>query len=128
MMRMSASGARVLHDAVLDSKVSDSPKFATIWLKGRAAFESLNEAERTRLVFFNRSAIVHWHYMFRLRAQRLLPDEDWNEMIWCIQHLAGQRQDAHAAWKMLRDSFGASFGKFMDTQLATAVQMLHEGR
>jgi hypothetical protein len=122
-MHVRASGARVQHDAELNSKVSDSPEFAAIWLKGRAAFESLDEVERIRLIFFNRSAIVQWHNMFRLRAQKLLPDDDWNEMVWCIQHLAGQRQDAHAAWKIFRDSFGDPFRKFMDTQLAALAPM-----
>jgi hypothetical protein len=127
-MHMSASTARVQHDAVLNSKVSDSREFAAIWLKGRDAFECLDEVERIRLIFFNRSAIVQWHYMFRLRAQKLLPDEDWNEMIWCIRHLAAQRQDAHAAWKILRDSFGEPFGKFMDTHLAAVGRAPPVGR
>jgi hypothetical protein len=77
--------------------VSDSPEFSALWLKGKAEFDTLEEKERVRLIFFCRSVIVHWHNMFTLRAQNLLPDADWKEMLWLIQHLAGPRQDQREA-------------------------------
>ncbi len=119
-MRAGASAQRVQRDAELNFRVSDSQEFAEIWLKGRAEFDSLDEAERTRLIFFNRSAIVHWHNMFSMRAQNLLSDADWNEMTWLIENLAGPRQDTHEAWRMFRSSFGEPFQVFLDAHLAAA--------
>ena len=88
MMRASASRERVQRDAELNSKISDSPEFAALRLNGRADFDRLEEKDRIRLIFFNRCVIVHWHNMFSLRAQNLLSDADWNEMIWLIRHFA----------------------------------------
>ena len=117
-MRADASGQRVQRDAELNFRLSDSQEFTEIWLKGVTEFDGLDEAERTRLIFFARSAIVHWHNMFNLRARDLLSDADWNEMTWLIQHV-GLRQDTLAAWKTFKDSFDESFQQFLDAQLAS---------
>ena len=117
MMRATASGQRVQRDAELNFRISDSQEFTEIWLKGGTAFDNLNEAERIRLIFFIRTAIVHWHHMFNLRSQNLLPDSDWNEMKWLIRHL-GLRQDTLEAWKIFEDSFSMSFQEFLDAELA----------
>lgn len=116
MMRATASGQRVQRDAELNFRLSDSQEFTELWLKGGTAFDSHSEAQRTRLIFFSRSAIVHWHQMFNLRSQSLLPDSDWNEMTWLIRHV-GIRQDTLAAWKMFEDSFDKSFQEFLDSEL-----------
>ena len=120
MMRANASAERVQRDAELNSRVSDSQEFTEIWLKGGSDFDSLGEAERFRLIFFNRSALVHWHNMFGLRAQNLLPDGDWNELVWLIQNLAGPRQDNAETWRIFRDSFDQPFREFMDAQYSSA--------
>ena len=119
MMRVGASDQRVQRDSELSYRVSDSQEFAEIWLKGIADFQSLGEVERTRLIFFNRCAIVHWHNMFRLRGENLLPESDWNELIWLIQHI-GLRQDLVEAWRMFKNSFDQSFQEFLDAQLSAA--------
>jgi hypothetical protein len=119
-MRAGASADRVLSDAGLNFKIADNAEFTAIWLKGRSDFYSLDEVERIRLIFFNRPAIVHWHNMFDLHAQNLLPEEDWNEVAWLIRHLAAPRQDAREAWKIFRDSFDEPFRKFLDAQFAAA--------
>ena len=127
MMRADASGERVQRDADLNSKISDSPEFAAIWLNGRTDFESLGEKEKIRLIFFHRSAIVHWHNMFSLRAQNLLSDANWNEVIWLIRHLAGPRQDTRETWRIFRDSFDEPFRKFLDVELAAATPIPLKG-
>ncbi len=118
MMRSRASGERVQRDTELSGMVSGSGEFAEIWLKGRTDFESLNEVERIRLIFHSRSAILHWHNMFNLRAQNLLSDSDWNELVWLIEHLIRGRQDTLEAWKMFKGSFEEPFQKFLDARLA----------
>ncbi len=122
MMRAGASDQRVQRDAELSYRVSDSQEFTEIWLKGIADFQSLGEVERTRLIFFSRSAIVHWHNMFRLRGDKLLPDSDWNELIWLIQHI-GLRQDLLEAWRMFKNSFDKSFQEFLDAQFSAALPL-----
>ena len=117
MMRANASAQRVQRDAELNFKVTDSQEFTEIWLKGTTAFDSLSEAERFRLIFFSRSAIVHWHHMFSLRSKKMFPNSDWNVMTWLIRHI-GRRQDTQEACKMFRDSFDESFQKFLDAELA----------
>lgn len=119
MMRASASAERVERDAELSFRLVDHPEFAEIWVRAHSDLESLGEVERTRLIFFSRTAIVHWHNMFRLREQGLLPDADWEELKWLIR-LVGVRQDTRAAWHMFRESFEDSFQAFMDAQLAKA--------
>jgi len=119
MMRANASDQRAQRDAELNFKVSDSQEFAEIWLKGASDFDNLNELHQVRLIFFNRTAIVHWHSMFSLRIRSLLPDSDWNEMKWMIRHV-GSRQDTLEAWKMFKPSFEEPFQEFLDAELAAA--------
>jgi hypothetical protein len=119
MMRANASGQRVQRDADLSFRMSDNQEFTELWLAGGRDLESLDEAGRTRLVFFSRIAIVHWHNMFQLREQNLLPDADWNEMIWVIRFV-GAREDTRAAWTMFRDAFDKAFQDFLDRHLAAA--------
>ena len=120
MMRADAAAQRVQRDAELNFRVSDNNDgFTEIWLKGITALDSLSEAERIRLIFFNRSAIVHWHNMFSLRSQNLLPDSAWNEMTWLIRHV-GLRQDLLEAWRMFKGSFDKPFQEFLDSELAVA--------
>ena len=114
---------RIERDAALNSKVSDDPEFAALWVKGRGDFNTLEEASQIRLMFFNRSVIMHWHNMFLLHQKKLLQEEDWSEMVWLIENLAGTRQDLRAAWSMFRNSFGASFQTFMDTEIAVAEKL-----
>ncbi len=122
MMRVGASDQRVQRDSELSYRISDSQEFTEIWLKGIADFQSLGEVERTRLIFFSRCAIVHWHNMFRLRGENLLPDSDWNELVWLIQHV-GLRQDLLEAWRIFKNSFDKSFQEFLDAQLSAALPL-----
>jgi len=120
MMRASAASERVQRDTELSASVSDSQEFAELWVQGRANFEGLGEVERTRLIFFERRAILHWHDMYVLRKKHLLPDEYWRELLWIIRNLGGRRQAIQASWKMFKDSFDESFQDFLDEQFLAA--------
>ena len=123
MMRANASDQRVQRDAELNFRVSDNNQgFTDIWLKGDTGLDSLSEEDRIRLIFFNRSAIVHWHNMFSLRSQKLLPDPAWNEMTWIIRHV-GLRQDVLESWRMFKGAFDEAFQQFLDAELAAAEQL-----
>lgn len=117
MMRASAASERVQRDTELSTSVSDSQEFAEIWVQGMN-FESLGEVERTRLVFFERRAILHWHDMYVLRRKRLLPDEYWRELLWIIQNLGSRRQAIRASWNVFKESFDESFQDFLEEQLS----------
>jgi len=117
MMRASASAERVERDAELSFRLVDHPEFAEVWVRAHSDLESLGDVDRTRLIFFSRTAIVHWHNMFRLRERGLLPDGDWEELKWLIRFV-GLRQDTRAAWHMFGESLEDSFQAFMDAQLA----------
>jgi len=120
MMRARASSERVARDTELSATVSNSQEFAELWVKGGAEFESLSEVERTRLIFFERRAILHWHDMFVLRGSNLLPDEYWTELLWIIRNLGGRRQAIQESWKMFKDSFQVPFQEFLDEQLSAS--------
>ena len=117
MMQAQASGERVQRDAELNAQISGSAEFAELRLEGIENFESPSEAERTRLVLFSRSAIAHWHSMFKLHQQELLSDSNWNEVVGSVENVIRGRQDTLAAWKLFRDSFDPAFREFLDVRL-----------
>ena len=119
MMRANASVERVQRDFDLTSSIADSREFAEIWAKGRSELDSLDEVDRIRLQQFMRRAIVHWHNMFSLRAQDLLPDADWNELRWLIRFF-GSNQALLETWEVFKASFERGFQEFIDERFAAA--------
>lgn len=119
-MRVGASAERVQRDFDLAQSLIESRDMAELWVKGESDFNSLDAADRARLMFFERRAIVHWHNMFELHDERLLPESDWRELKWLIQHL-GQRQAILETWQHFRGGFGGSFQRFMDEHLRVGV-------
>ncbi len=122
IMRANASHERVQRDKELSSAVSGSQEFAELWAKGGSDFESLGEIEKLRLIFFERSAILHWHNMFGLRRNNLLSDADWRELLWIIRNLGGRREAILEAWKMFKDSFEEPFQEFIEEQFSAAIK------
>lgn len=116
LMRIGASGERVQRDFDIAYPLIDNREIAEIWVQGQDAFDSLDAADRVRLLFFERRAIIHWHNMFRLRQQGLLPDTDWHEVNWLIRNL-GPRQAIRETWKMFRESFDPGFREHLDPHL-----------
>jgi len=116
LMRVGASGERVQRDFDISQLLIEHPDIAEIWLKGQDRFEELSAVERIRLVFFERRAIVHWHNMFHLRQENLLPESDWLELNFLIATL-GRRQAIRETWKMFRGAFEPAFQKLLDPHL-----------
>jgi len=81
---------------------------AEYWLKGATEFAGLDEIDQQKIVFFERRAILHWHNMFGLHEQNLVPDADWYELKWVIQNI-GFRQSIRASWSIFRDSYEKPF-------------------
>ncbi len=120
MMRVNASHERVQRDHELSSTISSSQEFAELWARGASDFESLDEIEKIRLIFFERGALLHWHHMFALRAQNLLSDANWRELLWLIRNLGGRREAILESWRMFKDSFEEPFQEFLEAQFSSA--------
>jgi len=119
MMRIAASNERLQRDWDLVTDLIQSREITDIWLKGESELESLNESDRTRLIFFERRAILHWHSMFGLRLEGLLPDSDWHELKWAIVKFS-HRQAVREAWKLFSESFEQPFREFIQSQFEMA--------
>lgn len=59
MMRALDSQERVQRDFDISSALIESRDMAEIWTKGQRDFQSLDEVDQNRLIFFERRAIVH---------------------------------------------------------------------
>lgn len=127
MMKAEGATQRVLMDAELNWRISDSRPFAELWSKAGNQFNSLDVVDQTRILFFTRSALVHWHNMFLLYQKKMLPDEDWREIAWLIQELA-DRQDLAAAWRAYSGGFSTDFQQFIAGQLPRDAHAKHQGR
>ena len=115
MMRVSAAGERLERDYELVLPIIESKEFAEVWVKGDHEFNDLDDADKQRLLFFERRAINLWHHMYQLRMQSLLPDVNWHEQTWVIQNI-GRRQAIREAWRLFRGGFETPFQEFVDSQ------------
>ncbi len=119
MMRVSAGSERVEREFEILAPLIQSRELAEVWMKGDTEFSSLEPVDQTRLMFFERRAIVLWHHVFQLRQKDLLPDADWHEHKWIIQNI-GRRQAIREAWRTFREGWEPAFQDFMDGQFAIA--------
>lgn len=119
MMRVAAASEAVERDFDMVSPMIRSQELAQVWIKGEAEFSSLEPADQTRLMFFERRAIVLWHHRFQLRQQHLVPDASWHEQLWIIQNL-GRRQAIRETWRAFRGAYEPAFQEFMESQFAIA--------
>ena len=85
--------------------------------KGQSALDSLDEVDRLRLMMFNRRVVVHWHNMFAMRMQNLLPDTDWNELRWLIKFFSSN-QALLETWGVFKPSFERGFQEFIDERFS----------
>ena len=72
MMRVAASSERLERDYDIASSVIENREVAEMWAKGDLEFDSLDDIDRHRLMFFERRAIVLWHHLFQMRERNLL--------------------------------------------------------
>ncbi len=119
MMRVNASSERVQRDTDIITSIIESREVAEYWMKGATEFDSLDETDRQRLVLFERRAILHWHNMFGLHVQNLVPDSDWHELQWVIRNI-GRRQAVRESWNIFKDSFQKPFQEFIEEQFSIA--------
>lgn len=119
MMRTVASQERVQRDFDISSILIEHRDVAEIWTRGRVDFESLDETDQNRLIFFERRAFIHWNNMFDLNRKNQLPVSDWNEIVWLIRSLVGN-QGLKATWQIFGESFSPEFQAFINEQFRKA--------
>ena len=119
IMRVNASGERLQRDTDIANSIIHSREVAEYWMKGATELDSLDETDRQRLMFFERRAIMHWHNMFGLHAQNLVPDSDWQELKWVIQNI-GRRQALRESWRIFKVAYQKPFQEFVDEQFSIA--------
>ena len=119
MMRVSAASETMERDYDLVLPLIESTEFTELWLKGDHQLDELSEADRQRLLFFERRAITLWHHNYQLRNQDLFPDANWHNQSWIIQNI-GRRQAIREAWSLFKASYESSFHEYMDKQFKIA--------
>ncbi|MEQ9021582.1 MAG: hypothetical protein RLN82_02350 [Pseudomonadales bacterium] len=119
MMKVSASNSRVEREYDILNDVIGNREIAEIWCKGDRSFDSLDDIDQQRLIFFERRAIVLWHHIYSLRQQGLYSDEDWHWNEWIIQNI-GRRQAIREAWNLFKGSYQQSFQNYIDGQFEIA--------
>jgi hypothetical protein len=117
MMKTSASSERVQRDSEIASIMIENKDFSKIWLQSHEDFDNLDEADKNRIIFFERRAIIHWANMYQTRMKGLLPDTNWNELKWLIQKI-GMNQGLRQAWNIFKNSFENGFQIFIEEQFA----------
>lgn len=119
MMRVGAASETLEKDFDLTDPILESAELAGIWAKGDHRFDELSDADRQRLIFFERRALMLWHHNYQLRSQGIYPDANWHNQNWIIQNI-GQRQSCREAWSLFRDSFEISFQEYIEGQFRLA--------
>ena len=68
------------------------------------------------MMLFEQRAIAGWNQLFLLRKDGLVPDSQWNELLWSVEHF-GSRQSARETWKIFKSSFGKPFQDFVSEHM-----------
>ena len=118
-MRQNAAGYYLNVQDQLCGEVANNRDFAECWHKGAAQFSALDEVDKTRVILFEQRAIAAWNQLFLLRQEGLVPDSQWQELIWSVEHF-GSRQSAKACWNVSKDSFGKPFQDFVSEHMSLA--------
>jgi len=69
MMQVSASSERVDRDYSIVDPLLNNKDVAEIWVKGGSNLDDLDEADQTRVLFFERRALILWHHLYNLRKK-----------------------------------------------------------
>lgn len=118
MLRVGAAGSWVGLTERLTSEITTSREVAEYWLKAgsSSAFDDLDEVDQQRAIMFEWRAITNWNQWFELRKQGLMPDAQWNEMIWLIRNL-GHRRAVQEAWRAFEGGYDQAFRDFVSRHL-----------
>ena len=127
MMKTNASNERVQRDFDLASTVIEDKDFSKIWLQSHNDFDNLDEADKNRMIFFERRAIIHWDNMYQARMKGLLPDSNWNELKWLMQNM-GTHQGLRSSWNIFKDSFDRDFQIFLENQFTKSEEKITKGQ
>jgi hypothetical protein len=117
MMKTNAAQDHVQRNFDIVSIVIENKDFSKLWLQSREDFDSLDEADKNRMIFFERRAIIHWESMYQMHMKGLLPDSNWNELKWLIQNF-GMHQGLRQTWNIFKNSFEIDFQNFIEEQFA----------
>jgi len=121
MARVAAQEQWVQRDFDIVAPLLENKELAEVWVKGDSEFDSLDDADRQRLLFFERRAIIWWHHAFQLRQQGLYRDAEWHAIKGIIRAV-GQRQALCEAWSLFESSFEPPFREFIKEQLDVAAR------
>jgi len=116
IMRQNAAGYYLNLQEKLCGEVANNRELAEYWLKGAADIDTLDAVDRQRIMLFEWRAFTGWNQLFQLRHEGLVPDSQWNELLWSVRNF-GRRQSAKEAWEVFRGAFGKPFQEFVSTQM-----------
>ncbi|MGD8809372.1 MAG: hypothetical protein PVG24_07185 [Gammaproteobacteria bacterium] len=114
IMRQNAAGYYLGLQERLCGEVANNRELAEYWLKGASDFESLDDVDRQRIMLFEWRAITGWNQLFHLRKDGLVPDSQWNELLWSVKNFMA-RQSAREAWTVFKGAFGKPFQDFVSS-------------
>jgi len=117
MARIAGSEQWVQRDFDLTGPILENRELAEVWAKGDRQFDTLDEPDKWRMLFFERRAIVWWHHVYQLRQQGLYREADWQGLKGIIRTV-GRRQSVRESWSVFKDSFEKPFGDFLEEQFA----------
>ena len=119
MMQVSASSERVDRDYTIVEGMINNKELAELWNMGDSQFDELDAADQTRMLFFERRALILWHHLFNLRDRGLITEMDWEVQDWVISNI-GKRQSVRRAWDMFKGGFNREFIDYVDMKFVAA--------
>lgn len=127
MMQVTASSERVDRDYTIVEPLLANKDLAEVWNKGDSNFDELDAADQTRVLFFERRALVLWHHLYNLRKRGLISEMDWEVQAWVIRNI-GRRQAVRRAWDMFKGGFNQEFLDFVEGEFAAADEEAGSGK
>ena len=77
MMQVSASSERVDRDYTIVDSLIANKDLADIWNRAQDHFDELDASDQTRMLFFERRALILWHHLYNLKKKGLITEADW---------------------------------------------------
>ena len=88
-------------------------------MRAASDFSGLEPADQTRMMLFERRALVLWHHRFQLRQQGVLSDVEWHAQRSIVQDM-GRRQALREAWRAFGTGFEPAFREYIDGEFKLA--------
>jgi len=119
MMQVSASSERVDRDYTIVDSLIANKDLADIWNRAQDHFDELDASDQTRMLFFERRALILWHHLYNLKKKGLITEADWEVQAWVISNI-GRRQSVRRAWEMYKEGFNSEFIRFVEQEFAAS--------